>query len=55
MYIKIGVTSDFAHVELRITQSIFATPLDFEIARLTCIYRNQTLSKQAKKCDNSTG
>ena len=27
----------FAYVELRITRSIFAIPLDFEIARLTCI------------------
>ena len=34
----IGVTSHFAYVELRITQSIFAIPLDFEIARLTCIW-----------------
>ena len=33
----IGVTSHFAYVELRITRSIFAIPLDFEIARLTCI------------------
>ena len=28
----------FAYVELLITRSIFAIPLDFEIARLTCIY-----------------
>ena len=34
----IGVTSHFAYVELRITRSIFAIPLDFEIARLTCIF-----------------
>ena len=33
----IGVTSHFAYVELRITRSNFAIPLDFEIARLTCI------------------
>ena len=33
----IGVMSHFAYVELRITRSIFAIPLDFEIARLTCI------------------
>ena len=33
----IGVTSHFAYVEFRITRSIFAIPLDFEIARLTCI------------------
>ena len=33
----IGVTSHFAYVELRITRSIFAIPLDFEITRLTCI------------------
>ena len=31
------MTSHFAYVELRITQSIFAILLDFEIARLTCI------------------
>ena len=36
MYIILGVTSQFAYVELRITRSIFAIPLDFEIARLTC-------------------
>ena len=34
----IWVTSHFAYVELRITRSIFAIPLDFEIARLTCIW-----------------
>ena len=34
----IGVTSDFAYVELWITRSIFAIPLDFEIVRLTCTY-----------------
>ena len=33
----IGVTSYFAYVELQITQSIFAIPLDFEIVRSTCI------------------
>ena len=32
----IGVSSHFAYVEPRITRSIFAIPLDFEIARLTC-------------------
>ena len=32
------MTSHVAYVEPRITQSIFAIPLDFEIARLTCIY-----------------
>ena len=37
MYNHIGVTSHFAYVELRITRSIFAIPLDFEIARLTCM------------------
>ena len=36
----IGVTSHFAYVELRITPSIFAIPLDFEKARLTCISNN---------------
>ena len=35
--IFIEVTSHFAYVELRITRSILAIPLDFEIARLTCI------------------
>ena len=30
------VTSHFGYVELRITQSIFSIPLDFEIKRLTC-------------------
>ena len=34
---QIGVTSHFAYVELRISRSIFAIPLDFEIARLTCM------------------
>ena len=29
------MTSHFANFELRITRSIFAIPLDFEIARLT--------------------
>ena len=37
MYIIMLVTSHFAYVELRLTRSIFAIPLDFEIARLTCI------------------
>ena len=32
----IWVTSHFANVELRITQSIFSIPLDFETVRLTC-------------------
>ena len=30
------MTSHFAYVELRLTRSIFAIPLDFEIAKLTC-------------------
>ena len=33
----IGMTSHFVYVERRITRSTFAIPLDFEIARLTCI------------------
>ena len=33
----IGVTSHFAYVKLRITLSILAIPLDFEIARLDAI------------------
>ena len=40
----IGVTSHFAYVELRKTWSIFAIPLDFEIARLTWNH-NLTLKK----------
>ena len=34
---NIGVTSYFAYVKLQITWSIFPIPLDFDIARLTCI------------------
>ena len=34
----IGVTSHFAYVDLWITRSIFAIPLDFEIASLTCSF-----------------
>ena len=41
----IGVTSHFAYVKLRITGSIFAIPLDFEIARLTCKPNYMTLAK----------
>ena len=42
------MTSHFAYVELQITQIIFAIPLVFEIARLTCnvFTKNYQMSKQ---------
>ena len=33
------MTSHFAYVKLWITGSIFAIPLDFDIARLACIFK----------------
>ena len=50
MYIILGVTSYFAYVELRITRSIFAIPLDFEIAWLTCTSVTKYVLGAQKKC-----